>query len=173
MRALMRLLGRAARGQGTIYLVGGSSAVLVGWRETTDDVDLKLDPEPLGVFEAIARAKEELSVNVELAAPDDFIPALPGWRERSSFIVRHGPVSFHHYDFHAQALAKMERGHELDLMDVRAMAQLGLVRAHRLRCFLDAIEPALPRYPAIDPPSFRRKVERMLAEIDSSNPRAP
>ncbi len=53
VRKLMRRLGRAARSPGRIYLVGGSSAVLVGWRETTVDVDLKLDPEPTGVFEAM------------------------------------------------------------------------------------------------------------------------
>lgn len=39
----MRRLGGAARSPGRIYLVGGSSAVLVGWRETTVDVDLKQD----------------------------------------------------------------------------------------------------------------------------------
>lgn len=80
VRELMRQLGRAATSPGRIYLVGGSSAVLVGWRETTVDVDLKLDPEPGGVFGAIARAKETLNINVELAAPDDFIPELPGWQ---------------------------------------------------------------------------------------------
>ena len=31
--------------------------------------------------------KDTLDVNVELAAPDQFIPALPGWRERSEFIA--------------------------------------------------------------------------------------
>ena len=169
----MRLLGRAARSEGTIYLVGGASAVLVGWRETTVDIDMKLDPEPRGVFEAIARAKEQLKVNVELAAPDDFIPILPGWRERSSFIVRHGPVSYHHYDFHAQALAKIERGHELDLVDVDEMARLGLVRVDRLRDLFDAIEPELPRYPALDPQSFRRKVERVLDKVAPSAPEVP
>ena len=61
----MRLLGREARGGGRIYLVGGASAVIVGWRDTTIDVDLKLDPEPPGVFEAIARAKDVLNMNLD------------------------------------------------------------------------------------------------------------
>ena len=39
---------------------------LEGWRSATVDLDLKLDPEPEGVFAAIARIKEELDVNVEL-----------------------------------------------------------------------------------------------------------
>ncbi len=167
VRALMRRLGRAARSEGRIYLVGGSSAVLVGWRETTIDVDLKLDPEPAGVFEAIARAKEALNINVELAAPDDFIPALPGWRERSRFIDRIGPIDYYHYDFHAQALAKIERGHEQDLADVRAMGSLGLVRKPRLIELFESIEPLLVRYPAIDPSSFREGVHRAAGGIAS------
>ena len=161
VRDLMRRLGKAARGEGRIYLVGGSSAVLVGWRESTVDVDLK----PPGVFAAIARAKDALDVNIELAAPDDFIPALPGWRERSRFIVRHGPVDYYHYDFHAQALAKIERGHELDLFDVGEMARRSLIQTERLAELFEAIQPALERYPAIDPPSFREKVRRAIAEI--------
>ena len=57
---LMELLGRRARSPGTIYLTGGASAVLLGWREMTLDIDLKLEPEPDGVFAAIREAKEEL-----------------------------------------------------------------------------------------------------------------
>lgn len=58
VRQLMRMLGKEARGPGRVYLVGGASAVLIGWRNATVDVDLKLAPEPPGVFQAIARAKE-------------------------------------------------------------------------------------------------------------------
>ena len=115
LQQLMEGLGRACRGSGRVYLVGGASAVLLGWRHMTVDVDLKLDPEPAGAFETIARLKGSLDINVELAAPDQFIPPLPGWRERSPFVARHGQVSFHHYDFYAQALGKIERGHRQDL----------------------------------------------------------
>ena len=112
VRKLMRRLGSAVRSPGRIYLVGGSSAVLVGWRETTVDVDLKLDPEPAGAFEAIARAKETLNINVELAAPDG-----------------------------------------------------GLIRAAQLLELFEAIEPALIRYPALDPASFRERVLRAADRI--------
>ena len=162
VRLLMRRLGEQATGPGRVYLVGGASAVLVGWRETTVDVDLKLDPEPGGVFEAIARAKDELDMNIELAAPDDFIPALPGWRERSPFVVRHSVVDFHHYDFYGQALAKIERDHEQDLQDVAAMRQHGLIDAQRLAAFFRAIEGDLVRFPAIDASVFADKVRRAL-----------
>lgn len=156
----MRLLGEAAQSPGRVYLVGGASAVLIGWRDTTVDVDLKLAPEPTGAFDAIARAKDALDMNVELAAPDDFIPALPGWPERSMFIARHGLVDFFHYDFHAQALAKIERGHAQDLQDVRAMRRLALIEPKRLAELFAAVEADLVRYPAIDPACLRRKVQQ-------------
>ena len=162
VRLLMRQLGEQATSPGRIYLVGGTSAVLVGWRETTVDVDLKLDPEPGGVFEAIARAKDELDMNIELAAPDDFIPALPEWRERSPFVVRHGVVDFHHYDFYGQALAKIERDHEQDLQDVAAMRRRGLIDARRLAAFFNAIEGDLLRFPEVDASAFAAQLRRAL-----------
>ena len=76
----MEAFGREATGPGRVYLTGGSTAVLEGWREATVDVDLKLDPEPAGAFEAIAHLKDTLDINVELAAPDQFVPPLPGWQ---------------------------------------------------------------------------------------------
>ena len=63
LRRVIEELGRACRGGGTIYLTGGATALLVGWRSSTIDVDLKLDPEPPGVFEAIREIKESLEVN--------------------------------------------------------------------------------------------------------------
>lgn len=154
----MAVLGERVRGAGNIYLTGGSTAVLYGWRATTIDVDLKADPEPPGLFEAIAQLKDELDINVELASPDQFIPPVPGWRERSLFIGRHGPISFFHYDPYGQALAKLQRGHDRDLRDVLAMWRSGLIRLDELRRQFGAIEPALVRYPAIDPASFRAAV---------------
>ena len=171
IEGLMRGIGRLARGPGRVYLVGGASAVTIGWRAATVDADLKLDPEPEGVFEAIVKLKEELDMNVELAAPDDFIPPVPGWRERSPFIVRYGPVDFFHYDFHAQALAKIERGHAVDLLDVREMAQRDLIGMVALARRFEAIAPYVVRYPAIDPDAFRAKVERFIEGMDDARTR--
>ena len=165
VRALLRGLGRAARGPGRIYLTGGTSAVLVGWRTSTVDADLKLDPEPDGVFEALRDLKNELDMNVELAAPDDFIPPLPGWRERSVYIDRFGEVDVFHYDFYAQALAKIERGHDRDLSDVRQMVERGLVEPAELTRLFGELEPKLLRYPAIEPTVFRRKLEALLRDL--------
>ena len=62
--------------------------MLLGWRESTIDVDLKLVPEASEILKALPDLKEQLQINVELASPDDFIPALPGWEERSGFIAK-------------------------------------------------------------------------------------
>lgn len=165
LRQFMRLLGRRARVTGRAYLVGGACAVLFDWRATTIDIDLELDPSLEPLLRELPEIKEELHVNVELASPAHFIPALPGWRERSPFIAREGLVDFHHYDFYAQALAKIERAHAKDLDDVRAMAQRKLIEPARLPEFFDQIAPKLFRYPAIDPPSFRRAVERSVSML--------
>lgn len=59
-------------------MTGGASAVIYGWRESTVDVDLKFDPEPKGAFAMIPIIKDKLDINVELASPDLFIPAIDG-----------------------------------------------------------------------------------------------
>jgi hypothetical protein len=100
---LMQRLGAAVSSDGRIYFTGGVSAVLMGWRETTIDVDLKAEPEPQGFFECLPRLKDDLDINIELASPDQFVPALPGWQDRSRFIARHGKLSFYHYDFEDRA----------------------------------------------------------------------
>lgn len=156
----MRRAGAAAQEDTRIYLTGGASALLLEWRASTVDIDLRIEPDRGDVLRAISLLKEQLQVNVELAAPDDFIPPLPGWRERSPFITREGHVDFHHYDFYGQALSKLERGHDRDLADVTAMAERGLVTPAELVRYFELIEPELFRYPGIDPASFRRAVER-------------
>jgi hypothetical protein len=162
LAAFMRRLAEQPDGAGRVYFTGGATAVLLGWRSATIDIDLKLDQESERLLNAIPLLKEELKVNVELASPGDFIPELPGWEGRSLFIVREGRIDFYHYDLYAQALAKIERGHTMDLADVREMIERGLVdRAKALHLF-GQIEPQLYRYPAIDPPSFRRQVQEVM-----------
>ena len=158
----MRGLGKAASSPGRVYFTGGASALLMKWRDSTIDVDLKMVPEQDSIFRALAELKERLEMNIELAAPDQFIPAIDGWEDRSLFIGIEGPLSFHHYDFYAQALSKIERGHARDMKDVNAMIELGLVQTELALEYFFQIEAELFRYPAIDPPSFRRAVESIV-----------
>jgi hypothetical protein len=160
----LRRFGRLVRAEGRVYLTGGSCAVLRGWRNTTIDVDLRLDPEPSGAFEAIARLKNELDLNVELASPQDFIPVPDQWRERSVSVGRFGKVDVFHFDFLSQALAKLERGHQTDLKDVDAMLDDGLVTLAQLGDGFEEIEHDLIRYPSIDAAAFRDKVEAFVEE---------
>ncbi|GIK76421.1 MAG: hypothetical protein EDQ89_02580 [Acidobacteria bacterium] len=162
VRRLAAELGRIAPRGTRVYLVGGATAVLEGWRESTVDVDLKIEPESEQVMRAIPGLKERLATNIEFATPADFMPELPGWRERSRFRFRSGNVEVLDYDLYAQALAKVERGFDTDRGDVDAMLNAGLVEPARLRELFAAIEPELFRFPAIDPDAFREKLERAL-----------
>lgn len=164
----MRALGRGITEPCRVYFTGGTTAVLLGWRGSTIDIDLKLIPDSNELLRALPRLKEELEINVEIASPDDFIPALPGWQERSAFIRQEGALTFLHYDFYAQALAKIERGYERDLADVREMFASELIKPQRLRELFDAIEPLLYRYPAISPTAFRQALEQALADMRAS-----
>ena len=158
----MEALAQASETASRVYFTGGVSAVLLGWRSTTVDVDLKLVPDSDELLRAIPVLKEKLSLNVELASPDQFIPELPGWRERSVFIDQIRRLSFFHYDFYSQALAKLERGHVKDQLDVQEMLRLGLIERRELLRLFSVIEPDLYRYPAIDPLSFRNAVEELV-----------
>jgi hypothetical protein len=158
----MRELGKVARHEGRVYLAGGATAVLNGWRETTVDVDIKLIPDSDELLREIPRLKEALSLNVELASPSDFIPVVTGWEDRSPLIGTEGKLAFHHFDPVAQALSKAERGHEQDRRDVRHLIRSGLVDPAEARAQFNAIEPELFRFPAIDPATFRRTVEELF-----------
>lgn len=159
VRELARELGRLARRPYRLYLVGGATAVIEGWRETTVDIDLRLEPDSDELLGALPALKEKLNVNIELASPPDFIPELPGWRERCPFILQEGQVSVHHFDPYSQALSKIERDIAQDSEDVANMLAAGMVERARLLDLYNQIEPLLFRYPAIDPASFRHRVE--------------
>lgn len=172
LNQFMRELAAAARGPGKVYFTGGATALLLGFRQQTIDIDLKLDPEPEGAFEAIAALKNRLDLNVELASPDDFIPRPADWRERSRHIASIGRLEYFHYDFSMQALAKLERGHAQDLEDVASLWRGGYVSAGELKTRFAQIEPGLLRYPAIDASQFKKKLEDFLAKAESHDPRA-
>jgi hypothetical protein len=159
-------LGDAARTPVRIFLVGGATAVLLGWRDSTIDVDMKVVPDSDSILKSLPALKERLQMNIELASPDDFIPALPGWEERSTFIQQEGKIAFFHYDFYAQALAKIERGHDSDMGDVQEMIQRGLIEPKHLLELFSRIEAQLYKYPALDGASFRRAVEQTVAKAD-------
>ncbi len=164
LQEFMKALGFAVVGPARIFLVGGASAVWCGWRDSTIDIDLKAIPDSDEVLRTLPALKERLRINIELASPDDFIPELPSWQERSRFIAQEGRLTFLHYDFYAQALAKIERGHQIDLLDVREMIQRGMVDPERMLGFFSQIEEKIYKYPAINREQFRKAVDRVVRE---------
>src|SRR6266436_9030156 len=127
LQVFMKALAASVTTPSRIYLVGCATAGLLGWRTSTIDIDLKIIPESDELLRSLPRLKEQLHLNIELASPDDFIPELPGWQDRSRFVQQEGKLSFYHYDFYAQALAKIERGHRRDREDVDHMLKNNLV----------------------------------------------
>ncbi len=162
IRRFMHALGTEVDAEARIYFAGGTTAVLIGWRPSTIDIDMKVVPEDNRVLRAIPALKERLRTNVELASPADFIPVPAGWEERGVYIATEAKLSFFHFDLYAQALAKVERGHRQDLEDVREMIRRELIKPPAAIEYFESIEPDLYRYPAIDPASFHRAVEEIF-----------
>lgn len=158
---LARELGRVVSPGTKMYLTGGATAVLAGWRPSTVDVDVRFEPDSDDALRQLAGLKERLQVNVELASPLDFLPPLPNWHGRSRFRFRAGNLEVFDFDPYSQALSKLERGFELDLADVAAMVRTGLVQPQELLDLFAAIEPELFRFPAVDPKRLRRAVEAL------------
>ena len=136
--------------------------MLLGWRDATIAVNLKMIPETDETLRALPRLKDQLRINIELASPDDFIPPLPGWEERSRFIQQEGKLTSYYYDFYAQALAKLERRHRQDVSDIDHLFDEKLIEPLKLLELFSAIEGELHRYPQVDAKSFRAAVEEAV-----------
>lgn len=150
LQELMRELSRSAPGRRAyrVYLVGGGTAVLLGWRDSTIDANLYSDRDE--IFRNIQDIKERLQLNVEFVRPEDFVPALAGTAERHVFIETVGNVTYYHYDPHAQLFSKLVRGFRLDLLDAGRFLGSGMVEADRFRSLVHEIpESAYSRYPAL------------------------
>ena len=164
IRRLARELGRFVNSGTRMYLTGGATAVLEGWRASTVDIDVRFDPDSDEALTRIRDLKNELSVNVELASPLDFLPPLPEWQQRSRFLFREGNLEVFDFDLYSQALAKLERGFDLDLEDVASMVRSGQVEPEALLELFEAIESELFRFPAVDPATLRKSVTALLQE---------
>jgi hypothetical protein len=162
LNSFFREIGNRSEGPGKVYIVGGSTALLLDIRTQTVDIDIKLDPEPKGIFAILAMLKESLSINVELASPDQFVPALSDWQKRSEFITRSGQVDFYHYDFYGQAFAKIVRGHQVDLSDVRDLIRLEKINLSTLQSLIVEVMPEFDRYPALDKEDVQRRLNEFI-----------
>src|SRR4051812_5308219 len=162
LQIFMEELAARAQSPGNVYFTGGATALLFGMRKKTIDLDIRFEPDPRGVFEAIAKLKNKLDINIELASPADFIPVTSDWKTKSIFIALIGHLGFYHYDLRAQALAKIERGYAQDIMDARGFLSAGKISKDGFQAYLLAVKPGFLRYPAIDVGSLEAKVKRFL-----------
>jgi hypothetical protein len=161
IRQFFRELGRRTRNPATVYLTGGATAVLLGWRESTIDIVVKLVPDNDELLRQIPALKEELHINVELASPDLFVPVRDGWEDRSPWETTEGRIVVRHFDLYAQALSKVERGHERDRGDVQEMLRRGLITAGGLADYFADVEPFAFRYPAIDAAALGQRISEL------------
>lgn len=162
---LMRELARGAprRGAYQVYLVGGGTAVYLGWRPSSIDVDLFSDQQR--VFRDIQEVKERLNMNIEFARPEDFVPPLKGSADRHVFIDKMGSITFYHYDPYAQLLSKVVRGFQRDIDDARDFVRSGMVNAVKFRSLVKAIpDSAYAGYPSLSRAGVERAVEDFLPE---------
>jgi hypothetical protein len=135
-------LGQQARLPGRLYLVGGTTMVYEGFRATTMDIDVLVEADDSGpLMGAIRSLKDELDLNIEFASPRDFIPLPAGWRERSVYIGRYGPLEVFHFDLYSMALSKIERGTERDFQDVLALLRAGRLNMEQLASMFAEILP--------------------------------
>jgi len=148
-----------------ILLVGGTTMVYEGLRGKTLDIGVKLVVEPRyhgELIRAIRDLKDELDVNVEEAAPDEFIPLPSGSDRRHEYVGRFGEIDGYHYDLYSTALSKIERGRTQDIEDVLDLLRAGRIRWEELSSFFDEILPAVGTAGLRqDPEAFRANFEHL------------
>lgn len=169
LHALMRELAFSARRNRAyrVYLVGGATAVLEGWRESSIDADLYARQDD--IFRDVQAIKERLELNIEYARPEDFVPPLEGTGRRHVFIETVDRVSFYHYDPYAQLLSKVVRGFARDLADARALITSGMVDPNRFRSLVEGIpESVYSKYPRLSSAAVRAAVDDFLSSLTTS-----
>lgn len=160
----MEELARTApRGESfRVYVVGGGTAVLAGWRRATIDADLYAEREE--VFRDVQGIKDRLELNIEFARPEDFVPPLRGSSDRHLFIGRVGDIDFFHYDPYAQLLSKIVRGFRKDLMDAERFVGDGMVDPRAFRELVEAIpDSEYARYPTLSREAVHAAVDEFLS----------
>ena len=163
-------LARCYRQEGRLYLVGGSSLILVSSKVSTLDIDLKIEtaPEHYGEFiRCLRQVSRALQLPVEEASPDQFIPLPPGFAERHRFIGRFGSLDVFHFDFYSIALSKIHRGNEKDFADVTQMIAQDIIEFDRLAGYFRDILPQVAVFGLrADPESFARRFALLQSRIE-------
>lgn len=160
IESFMKKVGRIVRKPAAVYLTGGSTAILLGFREGTIDIDMAGDLDE--IFSAIPKLKIDLNINIELAKPTDFVPGLPGENERHVYIGSFGPATFYHFDPYGQVFSKIVRAHGTDIQDAKDLAHRELADPTKISEMVKKLpDREFHRYPRLN----RESVERAVADF--------
>ncbi len=168
----LQRLGRCYRHTGTVYLVGGSSLLLVLAKESTFDIDLKFEVPPeyhTEFIRCLRQVGRELKVPVEQASPDQFIPLPNGYQERRQFVGQFGNLEVFHFDFYSVALSKLHSGNEKDFADVIRMIRQGVIELPTLEIQFREILPRYENLLSADPESFQRKFVLFREKVNNAS----
>jgi hypothetical protein len=153
-------LSNCFRYPGVVYLVGGSSLILVAAKPNTFDIDIQFEISPEHQREFIRclrQVSRELKFPVEHASPDHFIPLPGGYQDRRRFLGRFGQLDVFHFDFYSVALSKIHRGNEKDFADVLAMLNQGIIIWEVLTSYFQEILPRYEELLTAHPDEYQRK----------------
>jgi hypothetical protein len=146
LRIVLRDLAAQLRFPLRLYLVGGTTLIYEGWRNSSKDMDFgaEFDSQFDGLFtRTVQELKRKYNVSIELVTPKDFIPLPLGWQSRCRFIQRLGTLDIFHFDPISNSLSKIERGKAQDFEDVGTLLREGWVTVQALE---DAAIEIAPRY---------------------------
>ena len=171
LQGFLEDLGRRFRYPGRLYLVGGTSLILVDAKVSTLDVNVKIEVSAEHKDELVRCLREtgrQSQLSVEQASPDQYIPLPRGHEGRHRFVGRFGSLDVFHFDFYSVALSKLLRGNEKDYEDVVQMVWTNLIALEQLQLYFFEVLPQLETFRVgADPEEFESnfaEFERRLSQ---------
>lgn len=163
IESFLQQLGRTFHKSARLYIVGGAALVHLGIRPGfTQDIDVQVYGANEGdLIVTIQKLIERLQINIEFAAPGDFIPLPLQWESHAQFVGRYGSIDVFYFDFYSIALSKIERGNDRDIADVKLLMQHGMITLDELDKAYQEVLAQLGkgRYPRITPQRFAERYQ--------------
>jgi len=152
-----------------IFLVGGTSLLLDGAKNTTKDIDIVVQlsqPNDARFPEVVQRLRHQMNMAIEEVSPGDYIPLPSGSDERHVFVGQWKQLTVFKFDPVSTALAKIARSGVADTEDVIAMIEMGLLNIATLESAFHEILPSVEAGGAIlSATSYRMKMEQFVDEF--------
>lgn len=142
----LKRLGQCFRRYGRLYLVGGSSLLLLGAKEVTLDIDINFEVDSAyhsEFVQCLRRVGREMGLAWEVASPDQFMALPKGYQQRHIYIDRYELIEVFHFDLYSTALSKISRGNQKDFEDVIHMLESGIVEWAKLEQDYQEVLPLL------------------------------